>query len=149
MGPQYLIGPIFLLFPECQLLGQDVRLPQDEQFLLLRGGGDRRAGRLGHPLRAGHHRRRHHLPHLRRGALHRHQLHPATLAAVTYLLAVYAILRDRRPGLLVPALLVDAVAVVANITVAVLLLVVTTGHLGAILATLFYLSLATFPAYSW
>ena len=73
----------------------------------------------------------------------------ATLAAVTYLLAVYAILRDCRPGLLVPALLVAAVAVVANIIVADLLLVVTTGHLGAILATLFYLSLTTFTAFSW
>ena len=73
----------------------------------------------------------------------------AALAAVTYLLAVYAILRDCRPGLLVPALLVAAVAVVANIIVADLLLVVTTGHLGVILAALFYLSLATFPAYSW
>ena len=62
----------------------------------------------------------------------------ATLAAVTYLLAVYAILRDCRLGLLV-----------ANINVNDLLLVVTTGHLGAILATLFYLSLTTFTAFSW
>ena len=72
----------------------------------------------------------------------------AALAAVTYLLAVYAILRDRRLGLLVPALLVAAVAVVANTTMAVLLLVANTGPVGAILAAL-YLSLATFTAYNW
>ena len=77
------------------------------------------------------------------------ELYTGTSSTLAATLAVYAILRDRRPGLLVPALLVAVVAVVANITVAVLLVVVNTGHLGAILAALFYLSLATFPAYSW